>query len=422
MSKIVFKTPNDGHYFFGYWDKSPLNANNTKLLACKVSFIDRMPTKDDILEIGYFDFNKPNEFIKITETKAWNWQQGCMLQWLGPDYNSKIIYNDRVDCAFVSIIMDIALKEKYILPMSYYTASSDGEFVLCIDNERHFWYRNGYSYQGIENIDKKIPYMEDDGIWQINIATKEIRQIINLKQMISIKPLSNMSNAIHYVEHLVLNSDNNRFIFLHRWQTQDSGIYARLYTANIDGSDIYLLNDSGRMSHNCWRNNNEIVGWGGLCNPINTLRKYKNIVKFFIKPLMPIYKKFAGGNSIDGNTKFSSFVSGDSYIMFTDKTNKIIRLATNKLTKDGHPSFSKSHDNLMVTDTYPNKNDMFKQELITYDLEKDEMKVIAKLNHLELYANSPSRCDLHPKWSHDGKLICVDTLNNGHRSMYVYQV
>jgi len=71
----VFETPNDGHYFFGYYDKSPLNKDNTKLLACKSIFIDRMPTKDDILEIGYFEWQKSNKFIKVTETKAWNWQK-----------------------------------------------------------------------------------------------------------------------------------------------------------------------------------------------------------------------------------------------------------------------------------------------------------------------------------------------------------
>jgi len=125
----VFETPNDGHYFFGYYDKSPLNRDNTKLLACKSTFIDRMPTKDDILEIGYFEWQKSNKFIKITETKAWNWQLGCMLQWLAPEYDKKVIYNDRVDNKFVTVILDIESGKKEFLPMAYYTMSSDGKFV-----------------------------------------------------------------------------------------------------------------------------------------------------------------------------------------------------------------------------------------------------------------------------------------------------
>jgi hypothetical protein len=420
--KLKFQTPKKKFFFFGYYDKSPLDINNDKLLACKSKFIDRMPEADDVLEIGYFDWKKSDEFITLTDTKSWNWQQGCMLQWLGKEYNQKIIYNDRLDDKFVSVIFDIETKEKYILPMAYYTASSDGDFVLCIDNERHYFYRGGYSYRGIENIEKKVPYLESDGVWHIDIETKGIKQIITLKQMIAIKPLSNMKDAVHYIEHLMVSPNNKRFVFMHRWRTQDSGVYARLYTANIDGSDIYLLNDSGRMSHYSWRNDAEIVAWGGLSNPINRLRKYKNIVKFFIKPLMPLYKKLSGGNSVDGNTKLSSLVSGDSYIIFTDKTNKKVRLSTDKLIKDGHPSFSKTDENLMVTDTYPNPNDNFKEELILFDTSKNEIVSQEKLNHIEAFASSGVRCDLHPKWSHDGKYICVDTLDRGNRSMYVYGV
>lgn len=417
----IFSTPTDSNYFFGYYDKSPLNQTNSKLLACRAPFIDKMPTKDDILEIGYFDWQSSNTFIKLCETRAWNWQQGCMLQWLENDHTSKIIYNDRIDNHFVTVIMDCDSKEKNFLPMAYYTASCNGDFVLCIDNERHCWYRPGYSYKGIENFHKKNPILEEDGIWYVNTQTKETKQIITLGQMLKISPLSSMMQGIHYLEHLMIAPDNKRFSFLHRWKTEDGGIYARLYTANVDGTEIYLLNDSGRMSHFCWRTNSEIVAWGGLKNPINTLRKYKNIAKYFIKPLMPIYRKLAGGNSVDGNTKLSKMVSGDSYILFKDKTTFKQRIFTERLYKDGHPSFSKANPHLMVTDTYPNSSLGFNEELILCDLKKNITSVIAQLKHNPEFANSPVRCDLHPKWSLDGNYICVDTLDQGCRSIYVYK-
>lgn len=70
--KLSFKTPNDGHYFFGYYDKSPFDISGDKLLACKPEFIDREPLENDVLEIGYFNWKKGNEFKKISSTKAWN--------------------------------------------------------------------------------------------------------------------------------------------------------------------------------------------------------------------------------------------------------------------------------------------------------------------------------------------------------------
>ena len=176
MIETVFKTPNDGHYFFGYYDKSPFDFNNQKLLAMKSRFMDRMPAKDDVLEIGCFNWQSSNEFIRLTETKAWNWQQGCMLQWVGPEFNKQIIYNDRVDNKFVSIIMDIETREKTILPMAVYTVRSDGKYALCIDNERHFWFRGGYSYQGVENVAKRKALDENDGIWLLDIERKKTKQ------------------------------------------------------------------------------------------------------------------------------------------------------------------------------------------------------------------------------------------------------
>lgn len=420
--KRVYETPTDGHYFFGYYDKSPLNKDNSKLLACRASFIDRMPTADDVLEIGYLDWKNSNEFIKLTETKAWNWQQGCMLQWLAPKYDEKIIYNDRVDDKFVTVIFDIKSREKNILPMAYYTMSSNGDFVLCIDNERHYWFRSGYNYQGIENIEKKISIDKNDGIWRIDIKTNELKQIISLNTLLKFKPLSNMENTIHYVEHLMMSPCNERFAFLHRWQMSDGGVYTRLYSANVNGSEIHLLNDSGRMSHFCWKNSKEIVAWGGLSNPINSLRKYKTLIKFFIKPLMPFYKKFIKGNSVDGNSGLSKIINGDSYIVFEDKTNNRYRLASDVLDRDGHPSFSMTNDSLMLSDTYPDIHNEHKQELFLFDTKENKKYHLDFIKHNESFFGSTNRCDLHPKWSLDGKYVSIDCLEKDNRSMKIYKV
>ena len=273
----IFKTPDDGHYFFGYYDKSPFDFVNQKLLSLRAAFMNQMPTKDDVLEIGYFDWRNSNEFVKLTETKAWNWQQGCMLQWVGPDFKNRLIYNDRLDGKFVSVLMDVDTKEEIVLPMAVYSMRSDGKYAVCIDNERHFWFRGGYSYQGVENVAKKMALDENDGIWLLNIEKKKTTQIINIMNLIKLNPLSNMKGATHYLEHLMLSPSGKRFCFLHRWNIADGGIYARFYTANMDGRDICLLNDSGRMSHFCWRNENELLAWCGLPTTINRLRKYENI-------------------------------------------------------------------------------------------------------------------------------------------------
>jgi len=48
--------------------------------------------------------------------------------------------------------------------------------------------------------------------------------------------------------------------------------------------------------------------------------------------------------------------------------------------------------------------------------------IIDKLKSIQKYDNSPCRCDLHPKWSFDGGYISIDTMNDGVRGIYLYDV
>ena len=49
------------------------------------------------------------------------------------------------------------------------------------------------------------------------------------------------------------------------------------------------------------------------------------------------------------------------------------------------------------------------------------MKVIARVFAPFKYDND-TRCDLHPRWSRDGKKVCFDSVFEGHRGLYVVNV
>ena len=44
------------------------------------------------------------------------------------------------------------------------------------------------------------------------------------------------------------------------------------------------------------------------------------------------------------------------------------------------------------------------------------------LSSLKELDNSPLRCDLHPRLSHDGEYVSIDTLNRGYRQSYLYKI
>ena len=73
----------------------------------------------------------------------------------------------------------------------------------------------------------------------------------------------------------------------------------------------------------------------------------------------------------------------------------------------------------MVTDTYPDRN----RRTCLMLHEWGTGKVIESA-----WAASPPeledevRCDLHPRWSRDGKRICIDSADGGARQMYVLDV
>ena len=152
----------------------------------------------------------------------------------------------------------------------------------------------------------------------------------------------------------------------------------------------------------------------------NSIRKYALLNRILIKPILPIYKMLFRGNSLIGNNLVTSAITGDSYFLIDVNKEQSTRIKNKLLNRDGHPSVSPVKQNFLVTDTYPDSKS--KSKLIIYDLQKDKIDTIDTLRSLGHLDNTPLRCDLHPKWSNDGKYISIDTLDKGFRAIYLYEM
>lgn len=115
-----------GFWFFG---AEQFDISNRYALAMTVYCKDRKVTKDDVGDIGYFDLQDGNRWTKTGATTAWNWQQGCRLQWrLNSD---EIAWNDRApdNSHFITKLYNFKTKTTRTLPQPVYHISPDGKLI-----------------------------------------------------------------------------------------------------------------------------------------------------------------------------------------------------------------------------------------------------------------------------------------------------
>jgi len=355
--KRILKTKES---FFGYYTISPEN-NNGKIIICS-------PEKNGTVKIYVKD---EKDIFNIGNTKSWNWQQGCMAQW---GYtNQNLIYYNRFNedkIRYETIIYDTNThKIADSLKFPVYSLSKQEDYVLSLNFDRLSLMRPDYGYFCKKDI--KLPGNSEDGIWKTDIKTKKTSLIISLQELIDLNPVISMKDAKHKVNHIDISPDGNRFMFLHRW-VGPMGRFMRLITADRNGKDLYILNGDKMTSHSFWYSNNKILSF---C-------------------YTPEY--------------------GNSYVLFTDKSDKIDLVSQKLPHEDGHPSVSPDKK-YIITDTYPNFARM--SQLLIYNIKEDNLLELGHFYQPLKYIGT-KRIDLHPKWNMDGSSVYFESGHNGKRNLY----
>lgn len=378
---IIRVSPDDRNheYFFGYYDKSPWDASDRYMLCMKANntWSDVSPReKADILLI---DTQKPESdstrVKKIAETAAWNVQQSCMLQWLGPDYKDRILYNDYRNGQYVSVILTLSTMKEKIIPAPVYSVNADGKFALTLDFSRLYELRPGYGYYNVPEKTKGIALPDSTAIWKVNLETGEVTDLLKYTDFANFQPRDEMKepDSVHKVNHIMLSPNGKRFMVLYRWFNGHRK-YTRLITCNVDGTDMYVLSDDDMVSHCYWKNDTYILAFE--------------------------------------NKKHS----GPGYYLMEDKTQNYSHCWP-QFSNDGHPSYSPNR-RFIVTDSYPDRARIASINLMDGDEHKKENTTIARVFAPFKYDND-TRCDLHPRWNHAGDKICFDSVFEGHRGLYV---
>jgi len=228
----------------------------------------------------------------------------------------------------------------------------------------------------------------------------------------------------HWVNHVYFKPHEHRFCFFHRWMGKEGGIHTRLMTANLDGSELWSMCDSGMVSHFDWRNDEELLAWarkprGGDGQGASGGAR-GGLVRLASSPLFkaaPLSwgRRFA--RSVGAVGWVRQRVVGDRFLLFKDRTAEYREVGTGVLVEDGHCTFSPDGV-LVLMDTYPHED--HQRLLLAYDIEQDRRIEIGRFySRPELPPEI--RCDLHARWSRDGTRICIDSTHEGGRQIYMVE-
>jgi hypothetical protein len=383
--KEIFKNQIDSKegYFFGFHDVNPFSKSNNKVLSHKLLHDNLIiPKFGEKIDIGYFNLKnkKFEDFVKVDESSALNFHKGARLQWV--DSNS-LIFNTSCKNKLVSKLVNIKSNESKIFDFPVDSISKDGTLASSFSYERLNEFMPGYGYDGsIDDGFLQEKASSKTGIFIYSLKSKNLIKMISLKQLLMLdKNGSTISKFNHYVTHSEFSKDGRYLSFLHRWVGDDiKKRKSKLLIYDMNEDRIIETHTSGMVSHYVWNEKNEILAYCSISN-------------------------------IDGH-----------YIIPIQDVIKANHIAPSHLNSDGHQTFI-SNDKF-ITDTYPDKFRMSKLKIV--NILDNNVELLASIYSPKKFQTKDFKnhiaCDLHPRVSNDGSLVCFDAVRNNHRSLCIMNI
>jgi hypothetical protein len=172
--------------------------------------------------------------------------------------------------------------------------------------------------------------------------------------------------------------DGKRFIFLHRWRgdKEGKGFATRLFTADLDGKNLHELDLYGKTSHFVWRDADHVIAWAW--HPSH----------------------------------------GEKFYLYQDRSEEVEVIGKDVMTVNGHVTYLPGNK-WILNDTYPDKDRL--QHPYLYQVESGKRVPLGHFHSPPPYAGE-WRCDTHPRFSRNGKLVCIDSPHAPGRQMYVIDI
>ncbi|HAR64238.1 MAG TPA: glycosyl transferase [Candidatus Margulisbacteria bacterium] len=362
----------DKETFFGYYDKSPINSTNEYVIFHEAEReTNKLPDPSVPIRIHLYDVNA-NKVVSSFASKTYNWQQGTKCQWIDA---TRFIFNDYDEKAdkYTSKIINAQTRSlEKIIDFPIYDVYQNT--ALSLNYDRLAVLRPDYGYRN--RLNKRVTAnLYEDGIYIVDLKKNKSELLISIKDVIALSYNAKMSEAQHKVNHIMISPNGKKFIFLHRYFI-DGKKQDRLILSDINGKDLKVLADHDMVSHCCWWQNDKVVTFK---------RDFNQGDKYYAINVDNGHKEILGGKKINA-------------------------------FGDGHPSIFNEN---MIFDTFPYKSRM--RDLYMFNINTGELRKLGEFFEPFAYFGE-CRCDLHPKWSLDGKRIFIDSVHTGRRSLYMLEL
>lgn len=380
----------NGFFYYNHTQTECLQSEPTGryLLGMRVFIEGREVQPFDKAEIGIFDLQNNNKWMKIGETTTWNWQQGCRLQWV-PGFE-EIIWNDRSYDGerIVTRVYNMKTKKTRVLPFPVYVTSPDGKKGLGVNYERV--QHRGCKYAGVEDPYKNQWAPDHIGLWEIDMASGEKKLILSIREMAKIMypdgfPSDTLNSNLYFFRAGYNPSGTRIFLFVKNFKNEWGNWRIRTegYTMDTEGKDIrYFYKEP---SHHFWFNDEEVVDNG--------------------------YHQLPNGEAGPGYYRFKDDGSGQA-------KEKILG------APNGHITVNRNGD-WILTDASDGDGHIF---LYLFHIPTKKIVPLAKLEtqmggYIYRTGLGAMRCDLHPRFSYDGKSISFDSTHEGYgRQIYIMDI
>ena len=365
------------HLFASYYGINSWDSTQRYVTVLETEVKYRLPTENDPAILGLVDLHTKS-FTPLVETRAWNFQQGCMAHWLGTAPDRKIIYNDLIDGRFVAVVLDVQNREKKIIFFPVSAVSPDGKKAISINFGRLRLTRSDYGYGG-EGQDPKagVAFPEDDGLFLVDLESGKATLLVSIAQLRQQVP-DVPEGGLEYFNHTLFSRDGTKVFWLARATPQRN---TTAFTVNCDGTGL-------RASFP--------PDWGGS------------------------HFDWLDGDRLMITALYEAQVYG--HILFTVGQKDYKRLGNGLLDYDGHGTFSPD-GRWMATDTYPGGK-LREQRLFLMDMRTEAVLPLGRYIEPSEFREKggASRCDLHPRWSPSGDMIGINSTFTGSRQVYIFQL